>query len=1073
MPNPEAIMPSAETLAYLASLALAVSLVCSLGLLAARICRRGSAPLRHGVLVWTLALALLSPAAVWLAQRSGLALVRLTVTGESSPHATAIPDSHVNATANSHATAIADAGLPANFPSPFGRGAGGEGMAGLDEQPQEFIAESLPPGYIPEAAGANAPISAEGPSFAVGEASPVGQQRAPLAGWQVGGSLAAWLWAVGATVGLLRLGWGHVALARFCRRLVPLAEPHQKLLVHEAADALGLRRLPAVYTSRLAGVPMSIGLFRSVIVLPASMPREHDQQQLQAVLLHEVAHIARRDHWVGVGQRISAAMFWWNPLVHWACDQVSELREEICDNHVIKIQGEGQRLARILVDLAAQVAAVPLLPSTVGILEPRLAGLTGRVTRLLNKERNMETRMNLWSRLFLLTCGVVALIGMAMVGGLRLADAQSVAETNDAAGEEANLSTATSAPGGRFDFHGRVLDPDSKPLAGANVYLVFYTNFTHPKIPPPAVRATTAADGTFHFTMEQSEFDAWRAAHPWGILDDVSFRNDSRIVVQAAGYGPVWQPAFFFDQTGEFRQRMLQTYPQDAAAISEKQNPVLRPVKDDVPLVGRVLDTKGQAISGVKISVAGIQPVKNEDLTGWLSTAEGKDATMVSLMKYVSVKRVAGGSFTDGGMSADVLPQIMPTATTDADGRICLTGIGRERLAMLRIEGPGIESACMFFARTRSGPPLKIPYRIPWSPEEITYYGATFEHVARASVPIVGTVRDKQSGKPLPGVTIQAHKLTDNPARSFVAAYYFHTTSDAEGHYRLTGMPIGKGSELLAIPPQGQSYLMSKKTVDVPVGDDPIQADFELKRGVLIRGRVTDAKTGTAVQDCAVDYYVFHNNPYYKEAPGFDGASEVVGPYMTDQEGRYAVPGLPGRGIVAVQVYSKTLARYPLRAGVEKIPELSKAGGRYGKVAPAPLYVASKNALAEVDPAEGAESIELDFQLDPGQMLLGTVLDTEGKPLNSAHYRGATESGSWTLLDSARFSVNGYRHLSEILGTIVGTFGVCSWADVPPRWWGRATTQPSSLMPRVFLKFREISLKVLTRTPKTTTVLYN
>ena len=813
--------------------------------------------------------------------------------------------------------------------------------------------------------------------------------------------------------GAASTGTGLCCLIAFCRQLVPLADSRQKLLVRQAADALALRRLPAVYVSHLAQVPISIGLFRPAIVLSAAMPRELDEQQLQAVFLHEVAHIARRDHWVGVGQRIAAALFWWNPLVHWACDQVSELREEICDNHVIVIQGEGQRLARVLVDLAAQVAAVPLLPSTVGVLEPRLAGLTGRVARLLNKERNMETCMNSRSRVFLLTSGLVAMIATAMVGGLRLADAQSVAKTNAAAGEAANISAATSARGGRFDFHGQVLDPDSKPLASANIYFVFYTNSAHPssahpRLPSPTVKATTGPDGTFHFTMEQSEFDAWRAAHPWGILDDVSFRNDSRIVAQAAGYGPVWQPAFLFDQTGELRQRTLQTYPQDAAAIGENRKPVLRLVKDDVPLVGRVLDTKGQAIRGVKISVASIEPVKNEDLTGWSRTAEGKDADLVTLMKFVSVEPVAHGSFADGALSDDVLPQIMPSATTNADGRVRLTGIGRERLAMLRIEGPGIESACMAFARTRPGPTLRIPYQIPWSPETLTFYGATFEHVARASVPVVGTVRNKQSGKPLPGVTIQAHKLAGNPAHSYVVASHFHATSDAEGHYRLTGMPIGKGNELLAVPPLGQPYLMSKKTVDVKVGNDSVQTDFELKRGVLIRGRVTDAKTGAAVPGCTLDYYVFRNSPYFKEVPGFDGASEGVGPYLTDREGRYAVPALPGRGIVAVQVWSKELTSYPLRAGVEKIPELSKAGGMYDKVVPAPLYVQSKNALAEVDPAEGAKSIELDFRLDPGQILDGTVFDPEGKPLNGAYYTGATEPAFWTLLDSARFSVKGY-----------------------------------------------------------------
>ena len=123
MPDLEAIIP-AGTLAYLASLAVAVSLACGLGLLAARICRGGSAPLRHGVLVWTLALVVSSPAAVWLAQWSSLALVRLTVSGESSPRATATADSHVAAIATSQATAVADAELRGEVASRVGGGAG-------------------------------------------------------------------------------------------------------------------------------------------------------------------------------------------------------------------------------------------------------------------------------------------------------------------------------------------------------------------------------------------------------------------------------------------------------------------------------------------------------------------------------------------------------------------------------------------------------------------------------------------------------------------------------------------------------------------------------------------------------------------------------------------------------------------------------------------------------------------------------------------------------------------------------------------------------------------------------------
>jgi hypothetical protein len=74
---------TAEAVIYLVSLAAAVIPVCGMGLLMARACRRGSAPLRHGILVGTLALVLFSPAAVWLAQQKGVALIRVTISSSA------------------------------------------------------------------------------------------------------------------------------------------------------------------------------------------------------------------------------------------------------------------------------------------------------------------------------------------------------------------------------------------------------------------------------------------------------------------------------------------------------------------------------------------------------------------------------------------------------------------------------------------------------------------------------------------------------------------------------------------------------------------------------------------------------------------------------------------------------------------------------------------------------------------------------------------------------------------------------------------------------------------------------
>jgi carboxyl-terminal processing protease len=462
----DTMMPSADTVSFLLNLALAGSLVCIVGLLTTRLCRRCSTPVRHGVLVWTLMLVLASPGAVWLAQRNGLTLMHVAVSNAAN-----LPDAF--------GTLMVDAGSSDETPlcgrisCEIQRGAGNEDSESLPERNQDFPKDSPHPNPLPKREGthaemlhANPPPKGEGvgetassqKKLSVTSTGTVSKQErsSAAAWWQWAGGLAVLLWATGTIVNLLRLGWGYVALIRFCRRLDPLSgeigkensplrleRPEGRLaseetvpfsaLMQRTADAVGLRKMPPAYLSRLTGVPMSIGLWRPAIVMPEAMAWKSDEGQLQAVLLHEMAHIARRDHWVGVGQRIAAVLFWWNPLVHQTCGNISELREEICDNHVLRVQGEGQRFARILVDLAARVTQAPLLPSTVGVLEPKLAGLAGRVSRLLNKEHSMETQMNLMSKLLVFACSLVLLIGMATVGGLRLANSEAATGSSPAA----------------------------------------------------------------------------------------------------------------------------------------------------------------------------------------------------------------------------------------------------------------------------------------------------------------------------------------------------------------------------------------------------------------------------------------------------------------------------------------------------------------------------------------------------------------------------------------------------------------------------------------------------------------
>ncbi|MGO8745870.1 MAG: WD40 repeat domain-containing protein [Thermoguttaceae bacterium] len=82
MSTVKVVLLDPKTVIYLFNLAVAASLACGVGLFASRVCRRRSAPVRHGILVGKLALVLLSPGAVWLGQQIGLAQMQVAVSDE-------------------------------------------------------------------------------------------------------------------------------------------------------------------------------------------------------------------------------------------------------------------------------------------------------------------------------------------------------------------------------------------------------------------------------------------------------------------------------------------------------------------------------------------------------------------------------------------------------------------------------------------------------------------------------------------------------------------------------------------------------------------------------------------------------------------------------------------------------------------------------------------------------------------------------------------------------------------------------------------------------------------------------
>jgi beta-lactamase regulating signal transducer with metallopeptidase domain len=228
-------------------------------------------------------------------------------------------------------------------------------------------------------------------------------------------SCLLWVWLGVLVFSVGRMVRDLLRLRTLRRSLTPSPSPAAVDLLREAARSVGLTQPPRLFESAAVPVPVVIGPVRPVVVLPAGMATTLDREKLTAVLLHEAAHVAHGDLWVGLLQHAVAAVFWWCPPVHRLNRRLAEAREEICDDYVVLAQGDGFQLAEVLVEMAAGLREKRqrLAIGTLGAIDEKPA-LEGRVERLVDLTRKAApmTRMN---RLAMAAAGVFGAVSLAIV----------------------------------------------------------------------------------------------------------------------------------------------------------------------------------------------------------------------------------------------------------------------------------------------------------------------------------------------------------------------------------------------------------------------------------------------------------------------------------------------------------------------------------------------------------------------------------------------------------------------------------------------------------------------------------
>jgi RNA polymerase sigma factor (sigma-70 family) len=508
---------------------------------------------------------------------------------------------------------------------------------------------------------------------------------------------------------------------------------------------------------------------------------------------------------------------------------------------------------------------------------------------------------------------------------------------------------------------GRVLGPLGKPVKGAKIYF--------PKDwGTPVEIAESDAEGRFRVTLP-----AQRPA--WG-----------QLIAAADGHGVAWA---------------------DASDVKPEAEVTLRLVEDE-PISGRIRDDRGRPVAAARVTVVELMANQDKPLEELLGAMErGGSSSMRNFNRraYFSPK-----------------PGLLLTTRTDSDGRFALSRAGRDRVAVLLVSGQDIAPARLHVV-ARAGLDLD---RINKAAEEsvgpefrselLRLRPPALDYVAGPAQTIDGVVREHGTGKPIAEASVFCS------SQGWAGGEAIKT--DGQGRFHLTGLAKQKEYLVQAVKEaEGEAWMRRAIKLEDRPGRDPLKAEVEMIRGVVLAGQVKDMATEKGV-DSFVSYAPLPENKF-ADQPGFDYyLMPQVQVGFEAPGGRFRLVVIPGPGVLMVNARGEqapgsadnVIPYRPAEISAKdskKVPLLGTAGPH-----PNPFFytagtnvqsVWAHNALKLFDLALDAKPTNCEILLDPGKTLEVVVEDGDGKPVPGAAVLGLdAEAGvrhKVAMLPEARCSV--------------------------------------------------------------------
>jgi RNA polymerase sigma factor (sigma-70 family) len=459
---------------------------------------------------------------------------------------------------------------------------------------------------------------------------------------------------------------------------------------------------------------------------------------------------------------------------------------------------------------------------------------------------------------------------------------------------------------------GRVLDADGKPIAGAKVAVIGLVEKPY--------RGRTGERA--HVILGSGETDKegrFRLACAVASTNRPPIRQ---VLASAPGHGLDWL--------------ML------GRNIDESDVTIKLPTEQVIR--GQLIDLQGQAAKGVKLHVAKVSPSPGLG-SGSSSTSTstgfglgGSSSSGSTASEDPSGTAPPWYDFPARPAKLDVWPEVL---TTDDEGRFIVRGLGKDQAVRFLVSDERFAQQHFVVSTSAKAKPEGV------------------EQVLEPAHWLEGTVLGADTGKSI-GKKVLLNVSTRDAT--------FQAWADEKGVFRVN-CPSGR-IVIESFPPDGSPYLTIIQAVDWPKGKVKHEVEVTLPRGVLVRGKVTEAESGKPVASAVVSYYPRQDNPFadravrsWRHFPG-----EFV---RTKDDGTFEATVPPGVGTLMAKGPTRDYVLQPLDT---KELTLGKPGG-------APIY-AQANAPLDLKP--GTDSAEVALKLQRGVTIKGRILDPDGKPVQSA-----------------------------------------------------------------------------------------